>query len=247
MKDKNNFFYKTGVDICSMKSMFNFLNDHFTYDTMNSWNRQTSIANKVKVYSLKLDGDCYAALALLEAEEYETVNEMIRDWEADHPGYVVYFNGRSGGYLVLTTKSYGCAIPDEFYSYDTYEDWKEDMTTVGYRVSDFFRLLRDTVELVRDFDRLCDDIRAYVNELSKVDYKLRLLQDKCDEFNNRYDEDLDWLGAEWLEVEDGSVYVGEINHLKSLMEAFERVFDATKSGLKLVYDREEETYHYEEA
>ena len=33
-------FYKTGVDITNDKQMFNFLKDHFTYPTMNSWNWQ---------------------------------------------------------------------------------------------------------------------------------------------------------------------------------------------------------------
>ena len=29
---------------------------------------------------------------------------MIEDWEAEHEGYEVSFNGRSGGYLVLYSK-----------------------------------------------------------------------------------------------------------------------------------------------
>ena len=47
-------FYQKGVDISNTKSMFNFLNNHFTYDTMNSWNGLKSIANNVKVYNLNL-------------------------------------------------------------------------------------------------------------------------------------------------------------------------------------------------
>ena len=45
-------FYKTGIDITNDKQMFNFLKNHFEYWTMNSWNRLSSVANKVKLYDL---------------------------------------------------------------------------------------------------------------------------------------------------------------------------------------------------
>ena len=94
-------FYQTGIDITNDKQMFNFLKDHFRYATMNSWNGVYSIANNVKVHRLSLSGDCWTALNLLNNGEYDTLNWIIKDWEREHPGYVVGFNGRSGGYLVL--------------------------------------------------------------------------------------------------------------------------------------------------
>ena len=98
-------FYRTNIDICNDKQMFNFLKGHFRYDTMNSWNRLQSIANNVKIYNLKLDGDCWVALSMLNKDNYFTVNMMIEDWEDEHPNYKVGFNGRSGGYLVLYNKN----------------------------------------------------------------------------------------------------------------------------------------------
>ena len=79
-----NYFYKKGIDITNDKQMFNFLKDHFTYYTMNSWNGLNSIANNVKVYKLQLDGDCYAVLDFLNNEEYFSINCMIEDYKLLH-------------------------------------------------------------------------------------------------------------------------------------------------------------------
>ena len=114
-------FYKTGVDITNDKQMFNFLKNHFEYWTMNSWNRLSSVANKVKLYDLDLAGDWAVALSLLEAGEYDEISRMIMDWERENPGYEARFNGRCGGYLVLTDKgSHRNILPDEITDCDTY-------------------------------------------------------------------------------------------------------------------------------
>ena len=49
-----NYFYKTGIDITNAKQMWNLLKNHYTYYTMNSWNRLDSVANCVKIYKLGL-------------------------------------------------------------------------------------------------------------------------------------------------------------------------------------------------
>ena len=82
-------FYKTGVDICNIKSMWNFLHDHYTYYTMNSWNRSKSIAHNVKLYNLKLDGDWTVAMRYLldEADAGDLqfyIDEIIREFEEMH-------------------------------------------------------------------------------------------------------------------------------------------------------------------
>ena len=107
-------FYVTGIDISSDKQMFNFLKDHFQYYTMNSWNRLKSIAHNVKIYNLKLSGDHWTALTFLQDDDYFVVNMMIEDWEADHKGYKVGFNGRSGGYLVLYNDHNDCHLSTFF-------------------------------------------------------------------------------------------------------------------------------------
>ena len=86
-------FYRK-VNKNNNKEMFEFLKEHFKYSTLNSWNNLWSIANNVKVYNLGLD---YKILELLELDNYFTINTCIEDWENEHEGYTVGFNGRSGG------------------------------------------------------------------------------------------------------------------------------------------------------
>ena len=162
-------FWKKGVDVCSSKSMWNFLHDHPKYDTMNSWNGLKSVAHCVKLHKLKLEGDWYKAYELLDNSDWCDVNDMIYEWEELHPGYSVGFNGRSGGYLVLYNKSrYIDVLPDYISGY-TYDEYKEYCVDYYGTVKNHRSNLRYYVDLVRDFDKLCDDLREYVNELSKME------------------------------------------------------------------------------
>ena len=106
-------YRKTNVDICSAKSMHDFLRNHFTYYTMNSWNGLKSIAHNVKVYNLNLEGDQWKALERLEITDYSVVNDLIDSWENDHPEVKIGFNGRSGGYIVLyRDKGFSDVLPE---------------------------------------------------------------------------------------------------------------------------------------
>ena len=87
-------FYKTGVDICNTKSMWNFLKNHYTYYTMNSWNRSQSIANNVKLHRLDLDGDWTVAMRYLFDEADAGLLQMyiedeIREFVDENPYYEV--------------------------------------------------------------------------------------------------------------------------------------------------------------
>ena len=183
---KKNHYYKTGVDICSAKSMFNFINNHFKYWTMNSWNRLESIANNVKLYNLELDGDwCVASSYLWDEQDcgdlqFE-ISQRIKDWEHDHPGYSLGFNGRSDGYLVMYNKendgrvNFRDILPDWLVGYDTYEEWKESIKEPWYgsrdTVGNYIGELREYTEVIRSFDKFCDELRELVNEYSKMDYE----------------------------------------------------------------------------
>ena len=181
---KKRLFQKAGVDICSAKSMFNFINEHYQYYTLNSWNNLKSIANNVKLYNLKLDGDWGTACSYL-FDEYdigslqEEISDMIRDWEDEHPGYGLGFNGRSGGYLVIYnhdkkngTVNFRSILPEWLTGFDTYEEWKDYILGYyAYSVKDMIPELREYTKLIRDFDKLCDDLRDLVNEYSKLDYE----------------------------------------------------------------------------
>lgn len=230
-------FYTKGVDITKDKSMFNFIAEHPTYYTMNSWNGTRSIAHNVKLYNLGLEGDWSRALAHLESGEYDTIHFMVQEWEREHPGYKVAFNGRSGGYLVLYNKeSFRSAFPENL-NYETYEDYKADMRDYYGSVKANRDELVEFVRLVQAFDKLCDEIRDFVNDLSKLSYELEEMQKIVEEFNDIYADDLELLGFKELEVnEAGEVDIAEIYTLQCLAEAFQRLADRKDIGYRLTYD-----------
>lgn len=179
-------FYKTGVDITKAKSMFNFINEHFQYWTMNSWNKLKSIANNVKLYNLNLDGDWCTALEYINDEHdigglQSEISDLIWQWEHDHPGYGLGFNGRSAGYLVIYnhdkkngTVNFKSILPECLQGFDSYEEWKESITEPWYgsrdTVGNYISILQEYTELIRSFDKLCDEIRNLVNVYSTFDY-----------------------------------------------------------------------------
>lgn len=227
-------FYKTGVDITNDRQMFEFLKNHFTYSTLNSWNGLSSIANNVKMYNLKLSGDWWIAHQLLEAGEYDTISFMIQDWERDHRGYEVYFNGRSNGYLILKRTDYnGNMLPDSVFDSDTYEDYKDwCRENYGSVKANRDELVRFT-KLVQDFDKLCDSLRDFCDELSNMDFTVVEMETAVEQFNDKYCDDLELLGFSLLECNDGVVDISEIQTLTCLFEAFCKLADRKSLGFRL--------------
>jgi hypothetical protein len=225
-------FYKTGVDITNDKQMFNFLRNHFMYYTANSWNGLKSIANNVKLYNLGLSGDWCVALNLLEADNYDTVNMIIHDWEREHPGYSVGFNGRSGGYLVLCNKGNARhVLPEEITDSVDYEDYKEYCREYFGSVKMNRRVLVDYVTLVRSFDKLCDELRDYCDRLSNQSFEITEMQKAVEEFNEVYFDDLNYLEFQELVCDaQGIVDLSEVIALTSLTETFLRIAGRRKEG-----------------
>lgn len=232
-------FYKTGIDITNDKQMFKFLKGHFEYPTMNSWNRLYSIANKVKIYNLGLSGDPWTALALLENGEYDTVNWMIQDWEREHPTYEVYFNGRSGGYLILKDKNYnGHILPDMIIDNEDYEEYKECCRDNYGSVKANREELVYYTKLVQDFDKLCDSIRNFCDELSNMKLEVVEMEKTVEMFNDEYETDLELLGFDSLTCDyEGKVDISEIRTLKCLYEAFRRLAERDNGTLKVDIDK----------
>ena len=228
-------FYIKGIDITNDKQMFEFINNHFRYYTANSWNRGRSIAHNVKIYNLGLSGDHWTALTFLQDDDYFVVNMMIEDWETEHRGYKVGFNGRSGGYLVLYNATGGSAIPDTL-DYDNYEDYKADMRDYYGSVKANRNELRDFVKVVQDFDRLCDEIRDYVDDLSNRNFMIEAMRESVERFNEQYSEDLEYLGFDPLYLELDKVDCSEILQVVSLYEAFIRVASKRDLGYRIERD-----------
>ncbi len=162
-------FYKTGIDITNDKQMFNFLKNHFEYHVGNSYS-DLSIANNVKLYNLKLSGDWNVAYELLSEGEYDTVAYIINKWTKEHSGFDVHFSGRSGGYLVLcNSDNYYPVLPDIITYTTDYEEYK----TYCRSYYGSMRAVHDDLvyytKLVQSFDKLCDELRDFCDELSNSD------------------------------------------------------------------------------
>ena len=231
-------FYTKGIDITNDKQMFNFLKNHFQYYITNGIE---TIANNVKIYNLKLSGDCWTALTFLQDDDYFAVNMMIEDWEAEHPGYKAGFSGRSGGYLVLysAVDSYcRSVLPDEVDDCETYDDYKSYCREYYGSVKANHWDLVKTVKLVQDFDKLCDEIRDYVDDLSNRNFLIDAMEDSVERFNEQYAEDLERLGFDTLHVEFDKVDISEINQVVSLYEAFIRVADKRDLGCRIERDND---------
>lgn len=231
-------FYTRGIDITNDKQMFNFLKNHFEYWTMNSWNRQQSVANNVKLYRLNLSGNWCVALDLLNSGEYDTIAFMIEDWERVHAGYKVFFNGRSGGYLVLcNANNQQNVLPETVEDSDTYEDYKDWCREYYGSVKANRDELVFYTKLVQDFDKLCDTIRDYCDELSNLKFEFIEMDKAVYEFNERYEDDLFFLDFQKLLCnEEGKVDVSEISAITCLWEAFCSVADRRDSGYMLKTD-----------
>jgi hypothetical protein len=218
-------FYTYGVDIANTKSMWNFLHDHFQYYTMNSWNRSKSIAHNVKLYNLNLEGDWWNVLRYLNDDADSGclqmfIDDEIQEFERKNPYYEVGFNGRSGGYLVLYPKDRSIPVLPDCLDYDTYDDFKTEAHWDGYRVTDFYRELRDAVEIVREFDRLCDRLRDLVNEFSKKSFDSDKLYDAVERFENDYYSDLEKLELDGPCMEGDRVRLNDIAYYTAFMECF---------------------------
>ena len=221
-------FYKTGVDIANTKSMWNFLKEHYTYYTMNSWNRSSSIAHNVKLYNLKLEGDWTVAMRYLFDETDAGLLQMyiddeIREFEEKYPYYEVGFNGRSGGYLVICEKhGHSSILPECVAEFDTYEEFKEEVKCGWnyWNVKDFNRELRDAVEIVREFDKLCDRLRDIVNEYSKRSFDVDKLEAALEWFNNEYGDDLVALELTGPCMEGDRVKLNDIEDYHAFLTCF---------------------------
>ena len=230
-------YYVKGIDITNDKQMFNFLKDHFQYYTMSSWNRSKSVANNVKLYKLGLSGDWTVVLDFLNNDSYDCINSMIEDWEYEHPGYKVYFNGRSGGYLVLVNSDNNRSVlPDDIDECVDYEEYKRYCKEYYGGVKQNRHDLVELVRVVRDFDKLCDDLRDHCDWLSKKDFKKEAMEEAVSLFNEHYYDDLYYLDFDELTCEDGVVDIEQISALTCLVEAFLKIADKRDLGYKVKVD-----------
>lgn len=146
------YFSKT-VDRRSREELISFLQDHDRYPVMNSWNGTKTFSNKVKVHYMDLPKDVLdRAFELACGDDFlryhweRQLSVRLTQFEQEQRGYYkMGFNGRSGGYLILLGKK----LDDlDTNPGDYRERYYWDMNS-----------LRSRVDLVQEFDRMCDIIR----------------------------------------------------------------------------------------
>jgi hypothetical protein len=95
---------------------------------------------------------------------------------------------------------------------------------MGYRIIDYKSELREAVEIVREFDKLCDTLRDLVNEYSKRSFDTDKLEAAVDLFNEEYYGDLEKLNLKGPEIEvcmtGGRVELNDIAHYNAFMNCF---------------------------
>lgn len=96
-------FFQKKIDRRSKESMVQFLNDHFRYNTMNSWNGSTSYAHCIKLHNLGLSSEQLdKAYEVIQTDIWDELEVQIQDFVSQmHGAYTIGTNGRSSGYLVL--------------------------------------------------------------------------------------------------------------------------------------------------
>jgi len=141
------------VNKMKKQEMIDFLNSHFRYDTMGSWNGATSYAHNLKIYKV-IPGELRsAALELMETEGfYDTINFLVSDFGVNHDQkWQAGFNGRSGGYLVLyqggkhENGQVFCTPGKSLDMGEDFGEWSRDD-------------LKGRCEIIFEFDQLAKDI-----------------------------------------------------------------------------------------
>ena len=173
IKENNNIekLFYNGLKENTLEKKFEYIKEHFKYFTMNSWNGLKSIANNIKVYNLNLDNEIIdKSFEIISNSQYcdnvyENLNFTIEEFER-LTNAEIFFNGRSGGYIVLTPKN-GHNILDLYFSdniceFDTFKQFKKESIDSDFSNNDIEYMNGQLLEcyyLLKAFDKLCDILR----------------------------------------------------------------------------------------
>ncbi len=92
------------IDMRCRKELVSYLEDHFRYPTMNSWNLSTSYACNLKITHLGLDSKVVDKLFdMINTQEFfDFIRPLMDNFDAEHNyRWQVGMNGRNDGYMVL--------------------------------------------------------------------------------------------------------------------------------------------------
>lgn len=171
----------------TLTQKFNYIKQHFTYYTMNSWNRDTSIANNIKIYNLPLTKEqrdkAYDIICdeCLSAELWDCyLIPCIKNFEEKYNNnYNIYSNGRNNGYFVLVGKKGYKVVNEDIECAETYKELVSNFKgDYGWAHLDAQREARqeieDTFDLIVEFDNACDETLAeFIYVLDNVDIQTK--------------------------------------------------------------------------
>lgn len=150
-------FAQKGLDLSDPNIARQFLGQHTRYYTLNPWNQLTSYANNVRITRLDLtkaeldfawDLVCDEDLDTFEYEiaQHEVIDRFNREHHCD-----VFFNGRSGGWLVIVPRGTdGRPQPKGFPPAEDFDDIDE-MVECAQTIDAFDRLCDELSDLIRYF------------------------------------------------------------------------------------------------
>lgn len=144
-------FQKTDINLDNPQEARQFLQRHCKYYTLNPWSQTKSYANNVRVTKLDLTRQQLdVALDMvcdetLDAHDYEIEQQVAISDFCQENHVDVYFNGRSGGWLVMVPKDAGGR--SMFTGFDDESDIEDDDNAI------------ELAKLVHEFDGLCDNLR----------------------------------------------------------------------------------------
>lgn len=185
-------FY-TGMKEKTLEEKFEYIKSHYTYNVMDSWNGLRSIANNVKVWNLNLsekqENTFFELVDIDNNYIYDFLTTTINDFEK-LTGTDVFFNGRQGGYLVITPDfdQYKQRInvldlffDDSIYYYDTFKEFKKESLDSDYGKSnkDINYNLEKCYYLLKSFDLLCDLLREdliYILDNAKIKEDVEIIE-----------------------------------------------------------------------
>ena len=146
--------FRKEIDTSDREAMLCFLEQHPKYHLYNSWNLVRGFSQCIKIHTLDVDDKTknkfYDMLSLDDNFEIQMIfSDVFDDFQNNNPGYAIYTNGASGGYLVLHADN-NQIYQDQLNCLDDLEDSE----------------LRELTNTVINFDKAADTLIEFLSELA---------------------------------------------------------------------------------
>lgn len=146
--------FRKEIDTSDREAMLCFLEEHPKYHLYNSWNLVRGFSQCIKIHTLDVDDKTknkfYDMLSLDDNFEIQMIfSDVFDDFRNNNPGYAIYTNGASGGYLVLHADN-NQIYQDQLNCLDDLKDSE----------------LRELTNTVINFDKAVDTLIEFLSELA---------------------------------------------------------------------------------